>query len=64
MLRGRLQKLSEHMAAHIGPFGHRVFTDSAPVLEAELAARSGQAPRFSAANIKNGWIGRTSRIAS
>jgi epoxyqueuosine reductase QueG len=23
-------------------FGHRVFTDSAPVLEAELAARSGQ----------------------
>jgi epoxyqueuosine reductase len=42
VLRGRLQKLSEHMAAHIGPFGHRVFTDSAPVLEAELAARSGQ----------------------
>jgi epoxyqueuosine reductase len=28
--------------ADIGPFGHRVFTDSAPVLEAELAARSGQ----------------------
>ena len=26
----------------MGPFGHRVFTDSAPVLEAELAARSGQ----------------------
>jgi epoxyqueuosine reductase len=25
----------------VGPFGHRVFTDSAPVLEAELAARSG-----------------------
>ena len=24
------------------PFGHRVFTDSAPVLEAELASRSGQ----------------------
>jgi epoxyqueuosine reductase len=42
VLRGRLQKLSERMAAHMGPFGHRVFTDSAPVLEAELAARSGQ----------------------
>jgi epoxyqueuosine reductase len=42
VLRGRLQKLSERIAAAIGPFGHRVFTDSAPVLEAELAARSGQ----------------------
>jgi epoxyqueuosine reductase len=30
------------MAVELGPFGHRVFTDSAPVLEAELAARSGQ----------------------
>ena len=30
------------MAAEAGPFGHRVFTDSAPVLEAELATRSGQ----------------------
>ncbi len=42
VLRSRLQKLSERIAAYIGPFGHRVFTDSAPVLEAELAARSGQ----------------------
>ena len=42
VLRSRLQKLSERIAAQIGPFGHRVFTDSAPVLEAELAARSGQ----------------------
>ena len=42
VLRSRLQKLSERMAQHMGPFGHRVFTDSAPVLEAELAARSGQ----------------------
>jgi len=42
VLRARLQKLSEQMAQHMGPFGHRVFTDSAPVLEAELAARSGQ----------------------
>ncbi len=42
VLRSRLQKLSERIAHEIGPFGHRVFTDSAPVLEAELAARSGQ----------------------
>lgn len=42
VLRARLQKLSERIAAEVGPFGHRVFTDSAPVLEAELAARSGQ----------------------
>jgi epoxyqueuosine reductase len=42
VLRNRLQSLSERMAAHIGPFGHRVFIDSAPVLEAELAVRSGQ----------------------
>jgi epoxyqueuosine reductase len=42
VLRGRLQRLSERIAAEVGPFGHRVFTDSAPVLEAELAVRSGQ----------------------
>ena len=42
VLRSRLQKLADHIAMQIGPFGHRVFTDSAPVLEAELAARSGQ----------------------
>ena len=42
VLRARLQKLSDRIADHIGPLGYRVFTDSAPVLEAELAARSGQ----------------------
>jgi epoxyqueuosine reductase len=42
VLRSRLQKLAERIASKIGPFGHRVFTDSAPVLEAELATRSGQ----------------------
>jgi epoxyqueuosine reductase len=41
VLRGRLQKLAERLAAEIGPHGYRVFTDSAPVLEAELASRSG-----------------------
>jgi epoxyqueuosine reductase len=42
VLRARLQKLTDRIAAQIGPFGHRVFTDSAPVLEVELATRSGQ----------------------
>jgi epoxyqueuosine reductase len=42
VLRNRLQKLAERIEAAIGPLGHRVFTDSAPVLEAELAQRSGQ----------------------
>ncbi len=41
VLRNRLQSLSERIAASVGPFGHRVFTDSAPVLEVELASRSG-----------------------
>jgi epoxyqueuosine reductase len=42
VLRARLQKLAERLAQAVGPLGHRVFTDSAPVLEAELASRSGQ----------------------
>jgi len=42
LMRVRLQKLSEKIAGQVEPFGYRVFTDSAPVLEAELAARSGQ----------------------
>ena len=41
VLRQRLQALADRIAAAIGPFDRRVFTDSAPVLEAELAARSG-----------------------
>ncbi len=41
VLRQRLQQLAERLAQAVGPLGHRVFTDSAPVLEAELATRSG-----------------------
>jgi epoxyqueuosine reductase len=41
VLRGRLQKLADQLASFVGPYGHRVFTDSAPVLEVELATRSG-----------------------
>ncbi len=42
VMRNRLQTLGEKIAAHVEKLGHRAFTDSAPVLEAELAARSGQ----------------------
>ena len=41
VMRQRLQRLAERIAAQIGPFGHRVFTDSAPVMEVELARRAG-----------------------
>jgi epoxyqueuosine reductase len=51
ILRSRLQQLAERIEIAIGPFGHRVFTDSAPVLEAELASRSGQ-----------GWRGKHTLI--
>lgn len=47
VLRARLQALADRLAEALGPFGHRVFTDSAPVLEVELASRSGL-----------GWRGR------
>jgi len=41
VLRARLQQLALRLAEEVGPLGARVFTDSAPVLEVELAARSG-----------------------
>jgi epoxyqueuosine reductase len=41
VLRTRLQALADRLVAEVGPMGARVFTDSAPVLEVELAARSG-----------------------
>lgn len=48
VLRQRLEKLAQHIQADLqqhtrddAPFAYRVFTDSAPVLEAELAVRSG-----------------------
>ncbi len=40
LLRARLQKLADAITA-AAPHGYRVFVDSAPVLEVELAARSG-----------------------
>lgn len=41
VMRARLQQLAERIEAEIGAFGFRVFTDSAPVLEVELAQKAG-----------------------
>jgi epoxyqueuosine reductase len=51
VLRQRLQALCERVEAAIGPFGHRVFTDSAPVLEKALARNAGL-----------GWIGKHTNL--
>jgi epoxyqueuosine reductase len=50
-MRSRLQKLTERIVASVGPFGHRVFTDSAPVLEKALARNAGL-----------GWIGKHTNL--
>ena len=47
LMRQRLQLLADRIAMEIGPFGHRVFVDSAPVLERALARNAGL-----------GWIGK------
>ncbi len=51
LLRKRLQQLADHIQASIGPFGHRVFVDSGPVMEKALAAESGL-----------GWIGKHTNL--
>ena len=53
VLRQRLQRLTNQLQAALGPFGHRVFSDSAPVLEVELASRSGL-----------GWRGKHTLVLS
>ena len=47
LMRQRLQTLAERIAEEVGPFGHRVFVDSAPVLERALGRNAGL-----------GWIGK------
>ena len=51
VLRSRLQKLCDLIQDAVGPFGHRVFTDSAPVLEKALARNAGL-----------GWIGKHTNL--
>ncbi len=41
LMRHRLQQLADRISGAIGPFGYRVFSDSAPVMEVELARRAG-----------------------
>jgi epoxyqueuosine reductase len=41
VLRAKLQRLADRMTSELGSFHYRVFTDSAPVMEVALAARSG-----------------------
>jgi epoxyqueuosine reductase len=41
VMRNRLQQLAGKIEAEIGAYGYRVFTDSAPVLEVELAQKAG-----------------------
>jgi epoxyqueuosine reductase len=41
VLRRRLQRLAERIETAVGSYRYRVFTDSAPVMEVELAAKAG-----------------------
>lgn len=51
LIRKRLQRLAEQIAEVVGPFGHRAFVDSAPVLEKPLAQKAGL-----------GWMGKNTLI--
>ncbi|MCC7412515.1 MAG: tRNA epoxyqueuosine(34) reductase QueG [Gammaproteobacteria bacterium] len=51
VVRGRLERLARRLGERIGPFGYRVFCDSAPVLEKALARNAGL-----------GWIGKHSNL--
>jgi epoxyqueuosine reductase len=41
VMRSRLQQLADYIQTQVGVFHHRVFTDSAPVMEVEHARKSG-----------------------
>ncbi|TSA04451.1 MAG: tRNA epoxyqueuosine(34) reductase QueG [Methylococcus sp.] len=51
LIRQRLKVLAQHVEALIGPFGYRVFSDSAPILEKPLAAQGGL-----------GWMGKHTNL--
>lgn len=53
VVRNRLQKLADRIGEVAGPFGFRVFTDSAPVMEVQLATQAG-----------NGWRGKHTLLIS
>ncbi|MGH8650494.1 MAG: tRNA epoxyqueuosine(34) reductase QueG, partial [Burkholderiales bacterium] len=41
LMRNRMQKLADRIGQEVGDFHYRVFTDSAPVMEVELARKAG-----------------------
>ena len=41
LMRSRMQKLADKIGEEVGEFRYRVFTDSAPVMEVELAGKAG-----------------------
>jgi epoxyqueuosine reductase len=41
VIRSRLQQLCDRIGEEAGPFGYRAFSDSAPVMEVELARKAG-----------------------
>jgi epoxyqueuosine reductase len=51
LMRKALQQLADYLAALLGPHGHRVYVDSAPVLEKALARNAGL-----------GWIGKHTNL--
>ncbi len=51
LIRARLVRLAERITEAVGPFGYRVFTDSAPVLEKPIAAKAGL-----------GWTGKHTNL--
>src|ERR1019366_7926415 len=51
LMRARLLTLCQRIQSAVGPFGYRVFTDSAPVLEKALARNAGL-----------GWIGKHTNL--
>lgn len=51
LIRKRLQRLATRIEQEVGPFGYRVFCDSAPVLEKALARDAGL-----------GWIGKHTNL--
>lgn len=53
VFRQKLKKFAQALEAWIGPFGHRVFTDSAPIFEVETARQAGL-----------GWRGKNTLLLS
>jgi len=51
IMRSRLKKLAKQIETLTGPFGYRVFVDSAPVMEKAIAEKSGL-----------GWIGKHTNV--